>query len=105
MKNLKLLDILFHRPMSRADFCSKELVELVFPDIKSLISIHVKLNNEMKAKMKEDPLVSIKDVAHILLNRVGDCGTTILVFYMQNMDLLTSLIYYRRLISCFQLVL
>lgn len=71
MRNLKILDILFHRPMSRAEFCSKELVELVFPDIKSLIAVHVQLNNDMKAKMKEDPLVSIKDVANILISRVG----------------------------------
>lgn len=57
--------------MARADFCSKELVELVFPDLKSLISIHVQLNNEMKAKMKEDKdVVSIKDVANILIRRV-----------------------------------
>ncbi|XP_067940258.1 rho guanine nucleotide exchange factor 11-like isoform X4 [Watersipora subatra] len=75
VRNLKLLDLLFHRPMARASFCSKELVELVFPDISSLIDMHVQINNEMKEKMKEDPLVSIKHVAHILLNRLdGEAG-------------------------------
>ena len=76
MRNLKLLDKLFHLPMSKADFCSKELVELVFPAIQAIIEVHVQLNNEMKAIMKEldpkeDPLVNVKDVANILLRRVS----------------------------------
>lgn len=70
VRNLKLLDKLFHLPMWKAEFCSKELVDLVFPGIQALIDVHVQLNNEMKAKMKEDPLVNVKDVANILLRRV-----------------------------------
>lgn len=75
VRNLKLLDKLFHLPMARADFCSKELVDLVFPAIQAIIEVHVQLNNDMKAIMKElipkeDPLVSVKDVASILLKRV-----------------------------------
>jgi len=57
--------------MAQADFLSKELVELVFPGIQQLIEAHVQLNNELKSKMKLDPLVSTKDVASILLHRVS----------------------------------
>lgn len=66
-----MLDKLFHQPMAQADFLSKELVELVFPGIQQLIEAHVQLNNELKSKMKLDPLVSTKDVASILLHRVS----------------------------------
>jgi len=71
VRNLKLLDLLFHTPMSHSEFCSKELVDLVFPDIKPLIKIHVTLNDAMKEYMKENKVVQIKDVAQILLETVS----------------------------------
>lgn len=74
VRNLKLLDILFHQPMTssaKADSRLKDLVDIIFPSLPALIKIHEELNDDMKRKMKENPLVSIRDVADILVRRVS----------------------------------
>lgn len=73
MRNLKLLDMLFHKPMARADLKQRDIVDLVFPSLPALVKVHEELNDDMKKKMKDNPLVSVKDVVEILLRRVCLC--------------------------------
>lgn len=72
LRNLKLLDELFHRPMASGEPRLRELADIVFPQLPALIKIHCELNSEMKKKMKENPLISVKDVSEMLLRRVSD---------------------------------
>lgn len=74
VRNLKLLDILFHQPMTllaKTDGRLRDLVDIIFPSLPALIKVHEELNDDMKSRMKENPLVSIKDVVDILNRRVS----------------------------------
>lgn len=68
VRNLKVLDIVFMKPLASKQCLKPEELSLVFPNLNELLDIHVKFNNSMKNKRKENPIV--KDVGDILVNMV-----------------------------------
>ncbi|KAH9492855.1 Rho guanine nucleotide exchange factor 11 [Bulinus truncatus] len=72
LRNLKILDILFNRPML-SDPSMTDLARALFPSMEELINCHASLNADMKERVKANPLV--KDVGDLLLKRFdGQAG-------------------------------
>lgn len=67
MRNMKILDQLFNKPMLKTEHISQELVKALFPNLEKIISLHRELNEAMKTRRKESPLIS--GVGDILLKR------------------------------------
>ncbi|XP_052060315.1 rho guanine nucleotide exchange factor 12-like isoform X6 [Mytilus californianus] len=66
VKNLKILEMLFYKPMIN-DNVNENLTKALFPNIEDILKLHTSLNDEMKKKRKENPVVG--DVADILVKR------------------------------------
>ncbi|VDI23151.1 Rho guanine nucleotide exchange factor 11 [Mytilus galloprovincialis] len=66
VKNLKILEMLFYKPMIN-DNVNENLTKALFPNIEDILKLHTSLNDEMKRKRKENPVVG--DVADILVKR------------------------------------
>ncbi|KAL5020524.1 hypothetical protein ScPMuIL_003416 [Solemya velum] len=66
VRNLKILDKLFYRPMSKSNI-SQDLTEALFPNLSVMIQLHCSINNDMKARRRETSVV--KKVSDILLRR------------------------------------
>ncbi|KAJ8316065.1 hypothetical protein KUTeg_006079 [Tegillarca granosa] len=67
VRNLKILDVLFYKPMAQDPSIPQDFVKTLFPNIHEMIQLHSSLNAEMKIKKKENPVVS--EVGEILLKR------------------------------------
>ncbi|XP_055865992.1 rho guanine nucleotide exchange factor 11-like isoform X9 [Biomphalaria glabrata] len=66
LRNLKILDHLFNRPML-TDVAMSDLARALFPSMDELINCHASLNADMKERVKSNPVV--KDVGDLLLKR------------------------------------
>lgn len=74
VRNLKVLDIVFMKPLSNKQCLKQEELNLVFPNLNELLELHVKFNNIMKSKRKENPIV--RDLGDVLLGMVSSKHTS-----------------------------
>ncbi|XP_067675120.1 rho guanine nucleotide exchange factor 11-like isoform X5 [Haliotis asinina] len=66
VRSLKIIDKLFHRPMA-VEGGHHELARYLFPNLDQMIELHRELNNQMKKRRQENPVVT--RVADLLLSR------------------------------------
>ncbi|XP_071806265.1 rho guanine nucleotide exchange factor 11-like isoform X12 [Asterias amurensis] len=75
VRNLKVLDRVFYRPMLREQILSKELIHAVFPNLSEMLQIHGPLNDIMKKERKTSQI--IQEVGSFLLKTFdGESGET-----------------------------
>ncbi|XP_036358638.1 rho guanine nucleotide exchange factor 12-like isoform X6 [Octopus sinensis] len=73
LRNMKILDKLFRKPMMQREYISQNLIDSLFPNLEELIKLHKSMNEEMKTRRKEHPVIS--GVGDILLRRFdGEAG-------------------------------
>ncbi|GAB6027465.1 hypothetical protein CHUAL_001722 [Chamberlinius hualienensis] len=65
VRNLKVLDKVFYRPMQNEQVLPSDQIKLLFPNLEAMIEIHSQLNNRLKLKKRESPIVG--DIGDILL--------------------------------------
>ncbi|XP_022109338.1 rho guanine nucleotide exchange factor 11-like isoform X2 [Acanthaster planci] len=75
VRNLKVLDRVFYRPMLREQVLSKELIHAIFPNLSEMLQLHGPLNEYMKKERKTSHV--IQEVGHVLLKTFdGEAGET-----------------------------
>ena len=63
MRNLKVLQGLFYRPLLDANIMSKELLEQLFPNLEEVLALHNQYNQKMKERVKAGfPIGNIGDM-------------------------------------------
>ena len=63
MRNLKVLQGLFYRPLLDANIMSKELLEQLFPNLEEVLALHNQYNQKMKERAKAGfPVGNIGDM-------------------------------------------
>ncbi|XP_060077003.1 rho guanine nucleotide exchange factor 11-like isoform X2 [Ylistrum balloti] len=67
VRNLKIMESLFQKPMVHDPNISEEFTKLLFPNLDHMIQLHCSLNNALKAKRRENKVVD--DIGDILLKR------------------------------------
>ncbi|KAK3611367.1 hypothetical protein CHS0354_025897 [Potamilus streckersoni] len=73
LKNLKILDKLFYKPMMADPNISQEFTKSLFPNLETMIILHSSLNKSFKERRKEKSVV--QSVGDLLLARFdGDAG-------------------------------
>ena len=72
MRNLKVLDRLFYRPLLESCHMSKELIERLFPNLEEVLAVHTKYNQRMKDRIKAG--FPIGNVGDILSDMVRICA-------------------------------
>ncbi|BFZ25566.1 hypothetical protein BsWGS_28605 [Bradybaena similaris] len=73
LRNLKVLDLLFNRPMFQEKGIMAELARALFPNMEEMISLHVTFVRDIKDRTQSTPVV--KEVGDLLLKRFdGDAG-------------------------------
>jgi len=70
VRNLKVMQKVFHQRMCQTEWISQDLVKWLFPNLEEMIELHDSLNSGFKAKRKENPVVG--DIADILLDRFSE---------------------------------
>ncbi|KAF5304968.1 hypothetical protein FQR65_LT18831, partial [Abscondita terminalis] len=66
VRNLWVLENLFKRPLQTSKLLKNEEINLIFPNLCELLELHSQLNNIMRSKRKENPI--IKDIGDMMLN-------------------------------------
>ncbi|BFZ14028.1 hypothetical protein BsWGS_17067 [Bradybaena similaris] len=73
LRNLKVLDLLFYRPMKQEKGTMSDLAKALFPNMEEMISLHVTFVSAIRDRQRSAPVV--KDVADLLLQQFdGECG-------------------------------
>ena len=63
MRNLKVLDRLFCRPLVQTAHMSKELIDRLFPNLDEVLTVHTKYNQKMKERIKLGfPIGNVGDI-------------------------------------------
>ena len=63
MRNLKVLDRLFFRPLLESGLMGKELLEQLFPNLAEVLELHNQYNQKMKERAKAGfPVGNIGDM-------------------------------------------
>ncbi|XP_076329816.1 rho guanine nucleotide exchange factor 11-like [Tachypleus tridentatus] len=76
VRNLKVLDRLFFKPMQQEQLLPSDQLYLLFPNLEEMLEIHSRFNNKMKAHRREQPVVG--DVGDIMLEMLdGSSGKEI----------------------------
>ncbi|KAJ9582237.1 hypothetical protein L9F63_003366, partial [Diploptera punctata] len=65
VRNLKVMDQVFYRPMVENQLLPQDHIQLLFSNLDEMLDIHSQFNNSMKSKRRENPLVG--DIADLLL--------------------------------------
>lgn len=66
---LKVLNKLFYKPMKEQQILPEEFLQLLFPNLEQILTIHLQFNNLMEVKKKENPVIG--NVGDILLKTVN----------------------------------
>ena len=69
VRNLKVVDRLFHRPIRLQQLLPPDLVQMLFASWEELLEIHGQFNTALKKKRKENPLIG--DIGPLLLEIVS----------------------------------
>lgn len=64
-----MLNKLFYKPMKEQQILPDDYLQLLFPNLEQILTIHLQFNSLMEAKKKENPVVG--DVGDILLKTVN----------------------------------
>ncbi|XP_074038354.1 rho guanine nucleotide exchange factor 2 isoform X3 [Leptinotarsa decemlineata] len=70
VRNLKVLYKIFYKKIQESQTLKPEELNLIFPNIKEMLDLHMEFNKEMRRRRKEDPIV--KELGHMLGNMFGD---------------------------------
>ncbi|XP_078589867.1 rho guanine nucleotide exchange factor 12-like isoform X21 [Branchiostoma floridae x Branchiostoma japonicum] len=74
VRNLKVLDLIFHRRMLQDNILPYDVVKQVFPNMQEIIEMHSTLNQAMKTKKKADGHI-VGQIGDLLLDRFdGESG-------------------------------
>lgn len=68
VRNLKILEGVFYRPMLQEQVASPELIGLLFGNLEEMIEVHGSINSAMKEKKQENAIVG--DIGDLMLNMV-----------------------------------
>ncbi len=78
MRNLKVLDRLFYRPLLADAHMSRDLVERLFPNLGEVLAWHAKANQEMKEKVKRGfPIGNIGDILKEMVSKSSSSSSDI----------------------------
>jgi hypothetical protein len=69
VRNLKVIDHVFYRPIVDTQILPSEYVQLLFSNLDEVLCIHSQFNNLLKVKRHDSPVVG--DIAEILLSMVS----------------------------------
>ncbi|KAG1693951.1 Rho guanine nucleotide exchange factor 12 [Nymphon striatum] len=73
VRNLKVLEGVFYRPMLQEQVASSDLIGLLFGNLEEMIEVHGSINSAMKEKKQEDAIVG--DIGDLMLKFFdGICG-------------------------------
>ncbi|XP_064470907.1 uncharacterized protein LOC135385494 isoform X2 [Ornithodoros turicata] len=73
VRNLKILERLFFRPLQQEQLLSPELLNLLFPNLDELLDIHCSFNALMKARRREEPIIG--EIGEMMLKMMdGESG-------------------------------
>ncbi|XP_054710191.1 rho guanine nucleotide exchange factor 11-like [Uloborus diversus] len=65
VRNLKVLDRLFYKPLLQEQLLPVEVLHLLFPNLEEMLDIHSNFNNKMKARRKVEPVIG--DIGQLML--------------------------------------
>ena len=69
VRNLKVLDRLFFRPLLESGIMSKDLVEQLFPNLEEVLALHNQYNQKMKERASSGfPVGNIGDMLSEMVN-------------------------------------
>ncbi|XP_071095049.1 rho guanine nucleotide exchange factor 1-like isoform X2 [Haliotis cracherodii] len=75
VRQLMILDLLFHQPMVTKNLCPIQLTRTLFPNLDEVISLHSQLNMRLQRRRKETPIIHrIADIFLWMFD--GDNGQT-----------------------------
>ena len=86
VRNLKVLDRLFYRPLLDTCHMSKELIERLFPNLEEVLAVHTKYNQRMKDRIKAG--FPIGNVGDILSDMVRTFYSSLLTYFPMQLKLL-----------------
>lgn len=69
VRNLKVLDLVFRRPLAESGILSTESMGLIFANLDEMLETHSGFNNSFKIKRKENPVVG--EIGDLLLSMVS----------------------------------
>jgi len=71
VRNLKVLDRLFCRPLLESSHMSKELIERLFPNLEDVLAVHTKYNQRMKDRIKAGfPIGNVGDILSEMVSHI-----------------------------------
>ncbi|XP_055942857.1 uncharacterized protein LOC129972634 isoform X1 [Argiope bruennichi] len=65
VRNLKVLDKVFYKPLLQEQLLPPDFLNLLFPNLEEMLEIHTTFNNKMKARRKTEPVVG--DIGQLML--------------------------------------
>lgn len=68
VRNLKVLDRLFYKPMIQEQLLPADFISLLFPNLEEMLEIHSNFNQKMKARRKGEHIVG--DIGQLMLEMV-----------------------------------
>jgi len=69
VRNLKVLDRVFFRPLKETKVMESELIDRLFPNLEEVLSVHVSFSQKMREKIKAG--YPIGSIAHLLSEMVS----------------------------------
>lgn len=87
VRNLKVLDLVFQRPMTEAGVLPPDQLALLFANLEQMLEIHSAFKESFKGKRKENPVVG--EIGDLLLDMV-----CIFSLELKQIDLIFVLTYY-----------
>ncbi|CAH1797622.1 unnamed protein product [Owenia fusiformis] len=72
VRNLKILDQFFEKPMAGESWISWDFVKLLFPNLQEVLQLHSAINTAFKAKKNENINCVVGDIANIFLASFKD---------------------------------
>ena len=71
VRNLKVIDLVFYRPIMNAQIFTPDDIQLLFSNLDEMLHIHSRFNNLLKVKRRDSLVVG--DIADVLLFMVSVC--------------------------------
>ncbi|GFU54515.1 rho guanine nucleotide exchange factor 12 [Nephila pilipes] len=65
VRNLKVLDQVFYKPLVQEQLLPVDFLNLLFPNLEEMLEIHSTFNNKMKARRKMEPVIG--DIGQLML--------------------------------------
>ncbi|XP_076335104.1 rho guanine nucleotide exchange factor 11-like isoform X2 [Tachypleus tridentatus] len=72
VRNLKVLDGLFFRPLQQEQLLPSDLLQLLFPNLDEMLEIHGGFNKMMKIRRHEEPIIG--DIGEMMLQMFNGCS-------------------------------